>query len=75
MRMMQHRRGFLRSLGLGAGATFMSPLLSRAYAQAGQAPRRVVIVVEGNGIEPIAFVSPRAREAIQAAARVGSRPS
>ena len=66
--MMQHRRGFLRSLGLGAGATFMSPLLSRAYAQAGQAPRRIVIVVEGNGIEPIAFLSPRAREAIQAAA-------
>lgn len=45
------RRTFLQGLGLGAGGLFLSPLLGRlgAQAQGDAPPKRLVIVIEGNG--------------------------
>ena len=57
-----NRRGFIRQVGVGAGAAYLSPLLNWAHAQ-GRSPRRFVFVVEGNGIEPGAFLSANARAA------------
>ncbi len=49
------RRDALKTLGLSAGATFLSPLLSRIEAQAAGkaiAAKRFVFVVESNGVRP-----------------------
>jgi hypothetical protein len=50
--MTANRRQFLTSVPLGAGATVLSPMLARLHAEAsGAAPaKRVVFVVEGNGL-------------------------
>lgn len=58
------RRSFLRSMAMGAGASLFVPLLERAARGAGTGPRRFVLVVEGNCIEPVAFLSTRARAAL-----------
>jgi hypothetical protein len=61
------RRDFLTTTGLGAGAALLSPLM-RSLVR-GQAtvehPRRFVIVVEGNCIEPITFLSQAARARVE----------
>jgi hypothetical protein len=47
------RRSFLKSLSLGAGAPFFSPLLSRLEAETrGVKPLRFVFFLEGNGLPP-----------------------
>jgi hypothetical protein len=49
------RRDALKSLGLSAGATFLTPILSRIEAQAAGKPitaKRFVFVVESNGVRP-----------------------
>jgi hypothetical protein len=53
--MLFHRRDALKTLGLSAGATFLSPLLSRIEAQAAGKPitaKRFVFVIESNGVRP-----------------------
>ncbi len=63
------RRRFLQTMGLGAGATLFTPLLHQMFAQgATLMPRRFVIFVEGNGIEPRSFLSAPTQAAIEAAA-------
>ncbi|MEQ1564342.1 MAG: DUF1552 domain-containing protein [Myxococcota bacterium] len=59
------RRGLLAGLGTGAGAALLHPFLRGALATK-PLPRRFVIVVEGNAIEPLAFLSPAAEAAIGA---------
>jgi hypothetical protein len=53
---MTTRRTFLRGVALGAGATVLQPVLRRLEAQAagnaGALPKRVVFVVESNGLFP-----------------------
>ena len=62
------RRNFLKALGLGASAPLLMPLFRNVIAMDGGAiPRRFVIVVEGNGIEPVNFLSQPTRAAIDAA--------
>jgi len=49
------RRDALKTLGLTAGATFLTPILSRIEAQAAGKPvtaKRFVFVVESNGVRP-----------------------
>jgi hypothetical protein len=50
------RRDALKTLGLSAGATFLTPILARIEAQAAGAPavaaKRFVFVVESNGVRP-----------------------
>jgi hypothetical protein len=58
------RRRLLQSLGLGAGATLFSPLIRQVWAN-DPPPRRFVLVVEGNGIYPYSFLSPKARAAVE----------
>ncbi len=72
-------RTFTRRGVLGAGAaavagSLVGPFLRQAFAQTAR-PARVVIVIEGNGIYPVAFLSQAARTAIdaQASAPVGTR--
>jgi hypothetical protein len=61
------RRMFLKQAGLGAGAAMALPWLKhRAQAQE-MIPRRFVIVLEGNAIEPINFLADSARSAIESA--------
>ncbi len=45
------RRGFLRGAGLGAAGLFLSPIFRRLHAEAqgAAAPKRLVIIIEGNG--------------------------
>jgi len=64
--MAMKRRRFLQALGLGAGATLLSPLIHRAWAD-GATCRRFVIVVEGNGVYANSLLSDGARSAIEAA--------
>lgn len=60
------RRRFLQTLGLGVGAGLLTPVLSRVWADdAAPTPRRVVIVMTGNGIEGHNLLSPAARQARQ----------
>ena len=52
---MYTRRTLLKNVTLGAGATLLSPILSRLEAQAAGnvgAPKRFVFVVESNGVRP-----------------------
>lgn len=48
------RRRLLKGAALGAGGSLLSPMLARLQAEAGggEAPRRFVFVVEGNGLPP-----------------------
>ena len=59
------RRTFLGGLGLGAASTLFSPFL-HALDPAGTRPRRFVVFVEGNGIEPRAFLSKATLVALEA---------
>jgi hypothetical protein len=61
-----NRRHFLAALGLGAGAPLLTPLLSNILRaqEGGLSPRRVVIFVEGNGVEANALLSPLVKQAI-----------
>ncbi|MEM9068423.1 MAG: hypothetical protein AAGE52_07945, partial [Myxococcota bacterium] len=56
------RRQLLRGIGAGAALAGIAPL-GRAIASTG-APCRFLIVLDGNGIEPRAFLSPSARAAL-----------
>lgn len=50
-----HRRQALKTLGLSAGATFLTPLMDRIQLQAAGKPvtaKRFVFVVESNGVRP-----------------------
>ncbi|MEO1271516.1 MAG: DUF1552 domain-containing protein [Myxococcota bacterium] len=61
------RRAFLRTMGFGAGASLFLPFMqSIVHAQAMGAPRRFVIVVEGNAVEPISFLSDAMRTRLEA---------
>ena len=64
------RRTLLHSAAAGAGAALFAPLMREARAQAG-VPARLVIVVECNGIYPVAFLSATARAALGGSA-IGS---
>ena len=63
------RRRFLKLLGLGAGAPLLMPALHSILRaeDAAHLPRRVVIFVEGNGLEPSALMSQATQQAILAA--------
>lgn len=53
--MFYNRRDALRTLGLSAGATLLTPIISRLKAQAAGTPvtaKRFVFVVESNGVRP-----------------------
>lgn len=52
---------------MGAGALLFGPLIRHALAEA-PLPRRFVLVVEGNALEPTTLVSPQTRAAIAAQA-------
>lgn len=61
------RRRFLQSLGLGAGAGILLPLLRNTLALGdGATPRRFVFVMMGNGIQGHNLLSPSARQAREA---------
>jgi hypothetical protein len=61
------RRSFLRTLGLSAaGATLLSPFMTRTASAAGARPCRFVFIVEGNGFYPITMLADQARAAIDA---------
>lgn len=60
------RRTFLKALGFGAGAALLSPFYRQVFA-AETRPRRFVIFVEGNGIEPHNFLSSATAGALEAA--------
>ena len=60
------RRRFIQAMGLGAGAGIVTPLIRRVWAEgSGDAamPRRVVICMTGNGIEPHTLTSDAATSA------------
>lgn len=58
------RRGLLAGFGLGAGAALLDPFLRQAIA-GGPVARRFVVVVEGNAVEPLAFMSDRTQAEIE----------
>jgi hypothetical protein len=62
------RRRWLKAVGYGAASSLMAPFLYQiASAQAdGQAPKRFLIVLEGNGFEPVTMLSDTARTALNA---------
>ena len=61
------RRNLLAGLGLGAGAALLGPFFQRAFAQdSGSTPKRLVLFVEGNGVEPVTWLADSARTAINA---------
>ena len=59
------RRDALKGLTLGAGATLLSPFLAQLVAHAAGSPaairRRVVIVMQSNGLRP-SFITPVGRK-------------
>jgi hypothetical protein len=59
------RREVMRLSQFGIAGSLFAPLMKEAYAQAA-APKRLVIVVEGNGIYPQNMVSTAARSLINA---------
>lgn len=60
------RRHWLRSVGLGAGAAMFAPFLRQVAHAQGEAPRRFVFIVEGNGFEPVTVLGAPARAALDA---------
>jgi hypothetical protein len=60
------RRQFLKGLSFGAAAALFSPFM-RSIEAAANGPRRMVIFVEGNGIEPHFFLPDATKTAIEAA--------
>lgn len=59
------RRDVLKLFGTAAGAALLGPWARQALATGGT-PKRFVFVVEGNGIDPVTFMSPATRLAIDA---------
>ena len=60
------RRRFLKGMGLGLSAPLLYPLIKELYAkEGGVAPKRFVFLVEGNGIEPSSFLSPKMRQHLE----------
>jgi len=65
--MTYNRRRFIQHMGIGMGAAYLSPMVNWAQGQGNMAPpRRFVFVIEGNGIEPGAFLSAAGQAAIEA---------
>lgn len=60
------RRTFLKTIGLGLGAALLTPFYRQVFA-AGTLPKRFVIFVEGNGVEPHNFLSTTTASALEAA--------
>lgn len=60
------RRNFLKTAALGTAGALMAPFYRSLYAQA-TGPKRYVIFVEGNGIEPRNFLSPATAAALEGA--------
>ena len=58
------RRGLLAGAGLGAGAALLRPFLGQALA-GGAVPRRFVVVIVGNAVEPLALMSDDTQAAIE----------
>lgn len=52
------RRTFFRGATLGAGTVLLAPFLQRLRAAPGTRPRRVVLVLEGNGLNPLHIQPP-----------------
>ena len=61
------RRTFINGLGATLGGSLFAPLIREAHAQSMSAPRRFVVILEGNCIEPINFMTPRTLTALRAA--------
>ena len=60
------RRRFLKGMGLGLSAPLLYPLIKELYAkEGGITPKRFVFLVEGNGIEPSSFLSPKMRQHLE----------
>lgn len=57
--------GGVSGLTLGVGAPLFAPLLRQATADDPAMPRRFVIVVEGNCVEPVNMLSPMARAVVE----------
>ena len=61
-----HRRTFLKRLGLGAGAAFLTPVMQQAMGMqcfdAPETPRRFVFVMQGNGIAGSYLTTPGAED-------------
>lgn len=60
------RRQFLKVSALGAAGALFAPFYRSLHAQAG-GPKRFVIFVEGNGIEPRNFLSSATQSAVESA--------
>lgn len=59
------RRRFLQAMGASAAAPLLLPLMRQVFAaDTSMIPRRFVIVVEGNGVEPVNLLSQAARAAL-----------
>ena len=61
-----NRRTFLTGLSTALGASLLAPMVRSAWA--GDTPRRFVFVLEGNGTEPVSYMTPAVRAAIDAEA-------
>jgi len=59
-----NRRQFAKALGFGVGAPLLTPFF--ASAASGAQPKRFVIVLEGNGVNPGNFLSEATRQALVA---------
>jgi hypothetical protein len=60
------RRDILKGLGFGAAAALLAPF-HRSLAASNGGPKRFVIFVEGNGIEPHNFLPDKTRSEVEAA--------
>ena len=62
------RRTFLKGVGLGTGAAFLSPVMQHAMTMqcfdAPELPRRFVFVIQGNGIRPDYLTTPGAEDLV-----------
>jgi hypothetical protein len=59
------RRDVLRRISFGVGGALFAPFFAQIARAQGSPPRRFVLVVEGNGVEPINFLSHAARARIE----------
>ncbi|MEZ4462656.1 MAG: DUF1552 domain-containing protein [bacterium] len=60
------RRNFLQAMGFGAGAFLFAPFTNSIARAQATGPKRFVVVIEGNCIEPIAFLSGPAQQKLEA---------